>query len=284
MTSSHNDESETQDDEAENEEFEAENVELSLDQLSQAYAQVMREQGTLPDPLDGDESIESGDDDADDFDEADQDGEDDDAIAAPRTPARKAKTLDQIDAEDNAGCSISPASIVESLLFVGAPDGVKLTARILASVMRDVSPKEIASVVKSLNEGYEQTNSPYRIELNDKCYEMKLQGDMGELQNHFFGRNRPAKLSQNAIDVLAVVAYNQPVTRAQVDKIRSRPSGSALNQLVKRELIETIVREDSKKETTYKTAAPFLELFGLGELDDLPQTSIASDLEELSDF
>ena len=246
-------------------------IELSLDQLSQAYAQVMREQGASEDepeiePLDVEGTSEEQDDDA------------------PETQHRRPeRTLEEIDAEDNEGCPISPKSIVESILFVGAPSGVKLTARILASAMRDVSPKEIKKIVKELNDEYQEMQAPYQIVLEEKCYKLKLQDDMVEVQNHFFGRNRPAKLSQSAIDVLAIVAYNQPVSRSQVDKIRTRPSGGVLNQLVRRDLLETEVRE-KPKEIHFRTTDRFLTLFGLGNLDDLPQTSVVSDLEELSDF
>lgn len=245
--------------------------ELSLEQLSNAYAQVMREQGQ---PFDDDE-FESDEEPAEVEEEADK--------ANPNpTPARKQKSLEEIDAEDNAACAISPKSIVEAILLVGAPSGVKLTGRKIAAVMRDVSPKEVKKIVKELNKDYQSAGAAFRIVEESGDYKMKLSDDLADVQNHYFGRNRPAKLSQGAIDVLAIVAYNQPVTRKQVEKIRSRPSGSVLSQLVKRELV-SLNADEKSKEKTFETTDRFLELFGLGSLEDLPQTSVVSDLEELTD-
>ena len=245
--------------------------ELSLDQLSQAYAQVMREQGQ---PVD---------------DSQESDGElegdtSEDAVAEDEdsNESTNQKTLEEIDADDNAPCAISPKSIIESLLFVGAPAGVKMTGRKLAAVMRDVSPKEVKKIVKELNKEYESENSAFRIVEESGDYKMKLTEDLIEVQNHYFGRNRPAKLSQGAIDVLAIVAYNQPISRKQVEQIRVKPSGTMISQLLKRELIEVGENKEAKEQVLITTKR-FLELFGLGTLEDLPQTSIVSDLEELSD-
>ena len=242
--------------------------ELSLEQLSQAYAQVLKEQGA---EADVDASVDE------------EPLEEDAPESVESAPRRVQKTLEQLDNEDNESCPISPKSIVESILFVGAPEGSNLTARKIAAVMRDVSPKEVKQVIKELNNDYERDNSPLRIVEEDKNYMLRLTPDTDELQNHFFGRNRPAKLSQSAIDVLAVVAYNQPVTRAKVDKIRSRPSGGVLGQLLRRELIATIEGK-TRKDNQYETTDRFLDLFGLESLKDLPQTSAASDLQELADY
>ena len=91
------------------------------------------------------------------------------------------------------------------------------------------------------------------------------------------------RLSQSVIDVLAVVAYNQPVTRDQVDKIRGRSSGSVLNQLVRRELLSIEPGKTDPKVRYYSTTDRFLDLFHLEEIADLPQSHEVSDIEELAD-
>ncbi len=248
---------------------EAPQQELSLEQLSQAYAQVMREQGR---PEDADGPMETEDDVAASEEEPKEEAK----------PTKKKKALEAVDAEDNAACPVSPKSIVEAILFVGTPSGVKMSLRKIAAVMRDVSPKEVKKIIAELNKSYQDENAAYRIVGENGDYKMKLTDDLLPVQNHFFGRNRPTKLAQGAIDVLAIVAYNQPITRKQVDQIRKRPSGNVLNQLLKRELIQ-IQEADGTQETAYSTSDRFLKLFGLGTLDDLPQTSVVSDLEELTD-
>ena len=80
------------------------------------------------------------------------------------------------------------------------------------------------------------------------------------------------RLSQAAIDILALVAYHQPITKNRVDEIRSKPSGGILSQLVRRRLLR-IERTDTKPRVThYYTTDRFLELFSLDGLDDLPRT------------
>jgi len=88
-----------------------------------------------------------------------------------------------------------------------------------------------------------------------------------------FGGVREARLSTQAIDVLALVAYRQPATKVEIDSLRGAESASLLRQLVRRGLIQVMYRaEAERKEVSYGTTARFLEMFGLQSLDDLPKT------------
>ncbi len=246
-----------EDDEDEEEEF-------SLDQLSQAYAEVLK--GRNQD----DARAENGD-------ESDSNEE----ITATNE-------TDEVDDEqpatdDNAGCPISPETIIESILFVGTPKDFKLNSRKIAAVLRDVSPKEVTKTVRELNRKYEKENAAYRIESDGGVFKMVLDPALVEFQQEFFGRNRQVRLNQSAIDVMAIVAYNQPVTREQVDKMRAKPSGSVLNQLVKRRLLFVEPGETNSKIKYFATTDRFLDLFQLEEIADLPQSHDVSDIAELAD-
>ena len=185
--------------------------------------------------------------------------------------------------DDNAGCPISPESIVESILFVGAPRDVKLNSRKIAAALRDVSPKEVTKIVSELNRRYEKDNAAYRIKVDGGVFEMVLDPKLNDFQQEFFGRNREVRLSQAAIEVMAVVAYNQPITREQVEVLRAKPSGGVLKQLLKRQLLEETRDEKNPKITYYCTAERFLDLFELEELADLPQSHDMADIADLSD-
>ena len=82
---------------------------------------------------------------------------------------------------------------------------------------------------------------------------------------------------------MAIVAYNQPATREQVDKIRGKSSASVLKQLVKREILVAQPGKSDSKISYYSTTDRFLDLFHLDEIADLPQSHEVSDLEELAD-
>ena len=234
--------------------------EFTLETLSEAYADVMRSEGSESDASD-DEASEA-------------DSADDEETAGSSLGANE---------NDDAACPISPESIVESILFVGAPSDVKLTSRKIASVLRDVSPKEVAQIVKKLNARYTEQDAAWRIASDDGNYRMVLDASLEPFRDEFFGRNREVKLNQSAIDVLAVVAYHQPATVQEIDKIRGKKSGSVLSQLVKRQLLVREPSDETPARKEYRTTDRFLDLFGLTEIEDLPQSHEVADIEELVD-
>jgi segregation and condensation protein B len=251
-------------------EEEDEEEDFSLDQLSRAYARVLNPESE--DSVD----LESGEN------------------ALVRPDRRAPKETDEIEAEqaasdgdevdDDAACPISPESIIEAILFVGSPKDVKLTSRKIAAVLRDVSPKEVTKIAKKINSRYEQENAAYRISSDKGALKMVLDNSLNEFQQEFFGRNKQVRLSQAAIDVMAVVAYNQPLTREQVDKIRAKPSGSILAQLVRRNLLYFVPDKGATAKTRcYGTTDKFLDFFNLEEIADLPQSHEVSDIDELAD-
>ena len=230
---------------------------FTLQTLSEAYADVMA----------------SEDDSEDTSDDASDDQQEDASPVAPEAA----------DENDDSPCPVSPESIVESILFVGAPSDVKLTSRKIAAVLRDVSPKEVSQIVKKLNTRYETQDAAWRIQGEKGTYRMVLHESMDSFKDEYFGRNREIKLNQSAIDVLAVVAYHQPATKEQVEKIRGKNCGSILNQLVKRQLLDMEKSTEKPVTKLYSTTDRFLDLFGLTEIQDLPQSHEVADIEDLAD-
>jgi segregation and condensation protein B len=227
---------------------------LSLDELTKAYADLLGRgedpYGELPD----DEPTVELDDEPGD--ELPDDGEGQDAMAA----------------EAPEEVEITPRSILEAMLFVGHPDNQPLTSERVASLMRGVCPREIDELVVELNEAYERQGCPYCVESVGAGYRMALREEFGSLRNNFYGKVKAAKLSQAAIDVLAIVAYKQPMTREQVDQLRGKPSGGLLSQLVRRELVRIERTETKPRLTHFYTTDRFLQLFGMDSLEDLPKS------------
>jgi segregation and condensation protein B len=247
--------------------------EFSLDLLGEAYAKVIREQNGVDEIV-----VEDG-----DGEESSTRGE----LVAEKV-ARNAggeddyfEELEQDDAEDDdLACPVTPESIVESILFVGAPRGEKLTSKKIAAILRDVSPKEVTKIAKSLNRKYEKENCAYRVEIEGSNLRLKIADDLIEFQNEFNGRNKEFALSQAAIDVLAVVAYRQPTSREEIEKVRNRPVGGVLNQLVKRNLLVAVPNPDNGRQKLFQTTDRFLDLFHLESLEDLPQSHAPSDFDD----
>ena len=173
---------------------------------------------------------------------------------------------------DEAACDITPRSILEAMLFVGHPTGEPLTSERIAALMRGVRPAEIDDLVRQLNEEYAAEDAPYAILSAGPGYQLALQPEFGPLRDHFYGRLREARLSQAAVDCLAIIAYHQPIAADQIDRLRGKPSGHILSQLVRRDLLRIDRPADTRAKPTYATTERFLDLFGLENLQELPRS------------
>jgi segregation and condensation protein B len=243
-------------------EADAENdgVEFSLEDLSKAYARIVSEQNG-----NAQEAEEIADEDL------------------GREEAGDDLGLEELDdARDNAGAAIDELTIVEALLFVGVHEGEKLTPRTIASTMRDISPKEIKHIVAKLNQRYEEDGNPYRIALEEGSYKMVLDEAFQPIRDRFYGEVKEAELNHPAVEVLSIIAYQQPITKAEIDRIRQKPSGSIVNQLLGRQILVE-VGEGTGKNKTYGTGPRFLELMGLEQIQDLPLAQEVDDIDEFFD-
>jgi segregation and condensation protein B len=174
-----------------------------------------------------------------------------------------------VDEEPDA--DVSPRSILEAMLFVGSPDNAPLSAERAAGVMRGVEAAEIHELVIQLNETYRRNRCPYVIKSEGPGYRLVLRDEYQRLRDKFYGRVRQARLSQAAIEVLALVAYHEPLTSEEVARLRNVPSGAVLTQLVRRQLLRVERPEEEPRTPRYYTTQRFLDLFGLGSRADLPQ-------------
>ena len=169
---------------------------------------------------------------------------------------------------------VSPEAIVEAALFVGHPENRSFSEQRLASLMRDVTADEVIEIINQLNDSYRESNQALRIISDEHGYRMTIAPAVENVRKSFLGKVREARLSQSAIEVLALVAYQPGITSQVVTDQRGRDSGAILTQLVRRQLLE-MRREKSeeagRKIPHYYPTERFLNLFGLESLEDLPQ-------------
>jgi segregation and condensation protein B len=177
------------------------------------------------------------------------------------------------DAEDP--CPINPQTILEAMLFVGNLENRPLESRRAAELMRGVQAEEIPVLVDRLNSRYAANGCPYRIFSEGSGYRMHLDESFHALRNKFYGRAREARLSQAAIEVLAIVAYRQPIGGDAVNHLRDKPCGQLLTQLVRRRLLQIERPRDKPNKPLYRTTPRFLELFALKSIDELPRSENA---------
>ena len=151
----------------------------------------------------------------------------DDPYSTPRASA--AEAVDTVVAEpEEESCEITPRTILEAMLFVDGPRNEPLSSKHVASLMRGVRPAEIDALVQQLNADYARRRCPYTIVTVGAGYRLVLHPRYERLRDKVLGRSRRARLSQAAIEVLAAVAYHEPITADEISRMRGTPSGHVL--------------------------------------------------------
>jgi segregation and condensation protein B len=173
-------------------------------------------------------------------------------------------------ASEMAPAPIAPRQVLEALLFVG---GKPLTTKKLGGVLRgEFSAEFIESQLDELNDLYATEGRPYEIRLGDGGYRIHLREDFERIRRKAYGLGpKEVRLSQDALEVLAVVAYHQPVTAQTIEELGKPGCGPALRQLIRRELISVERSAEPGREVAYRTTPRFLSLFGIRNLNELPR-------------
>lgn len=169
---------------------------------------------------------------------------------------------------------VTPEAIIEGALFVGHPENLPFTEQRLASMIRGCTPEEVVELIERLNESYREADQGIRIIHEERGYRMTVAPEVEIVRRSFLGKVREARLSQSAIEVLSLVAYQPGVTAQTVQDQRGRESNSLLNQLVRRQLLRldrVKPEEGGRAIPHYYPTERFFVLFGIESLDDLPQ-------------
>jgi segregation and condensation protein B len=157
---------------------------------------------------------------------------------------------------------------VESILFAS---GEPIEKRKLAEVL-EVETERLDMIVDELRENYRAENRGFDILTLDNTYQMCSSKYYGEITKKALDHRRNTPLSNAALEILSIVAYNQPVTKAYVEQIRGVDCFYGINALVEKGLIEEKGRLDAPgRPWLYGTTADFLRCFSLQSLDQLPE-------------
>lgn len=167
------------------------------------------------------------------------------------------------------------SSVIEALIFASEEpiSGQKIKSIIVENEEQiEISEETVSDFVDKLNTRYDENGLSFRIERIAKGYTFVTQKKFHYWLSVFQHENAYRKLSQSAIESLAIVAYKQPITKPEVDQIRGVDSGYILRQLMEKALIEVSGRSDSPgKPLLYTTTSHFLRHFGINSVDDLPK-------------
>lgn len=160
---------------------------------------------------------------------------------------------------------LSPIALLETLLFVSS--GPAPASRLAKAL--EMTPNAVNKLLDELAADYRQRG--LRLQWNDNAVQLTTAPEASEVIERFLGLELTTRLSQAALEVLAIVAYMQPVTRPQVDQIRGVNSDGALRTLLSKGLLEEVGRlETPGRPILYGTTPTFLQHFGLSGLVELP--------------
>jgi len=155
--------------------------------------------------------------------------------------------------------------LIESLLFVA--DEPVAVGRLASAI--GVSREAVEEALRELNEEYEHRG--LRLQRNGEQVQMVTAPEAAPYIERFLDLNMSSKLSPAALETLAIVAYQQPITRAQIEAVRGVGCDSVLRTLVSKGLIEEVGRlPQAGRPILYGTTFEFLQHFGLRNLDELP--------------
>lgn len=166
-------------------------------------------------------------------------------------------------------------SVIEALIFA-SPDPMSWEK--ISSIVKE-SEEEleldeivIKKIIDQLNDRFEENDLSFRIEKTGGGYTFVTQPRYHPWLSIYQHENAYRRLSQPAIETLAIVAYRQPITKPEVDSIRGVDSGYILRQLMEKLLIKVSGRADSVgKPLLYKTTSHFLKHFGINAVEELPK-------------
>lgn len=174
---------------------------------------------------------------------------------------------------DSPGATQRPseqaAAIVEAILFTS--DSPLPAARI-AEIAALRGERAVKEAVAALNARYERDGAAFHIESLAGGYQMLTRAEFHDVIARLLRDRSDSRLSQAALETLAIVAYRQPILRADVEAIRGVACGEVLRGLLERQLIKIVGRAKViGRPMLYGTTRRFLEVFGLESLEDLPK-------------
>ena len=158
--------------------------------------------------------------------------------------------------------------ILEGLLFVQGDSG--LTLKEVEDIL-DIDEEEAKDLVYKLKVSYENENRGLRLNYLGNSFKLTTKEEHKEYYQKLVESPTTHVLSQASLEVLAIIAYNEPITRNKIDDMRGVESVYVIRRLLAKGLIKEAGREDAPGHPIlYKTTDDFLDYFGLGGKDELP--------------
>ena len=163
---------------------------------------------------------------------------------------------------------------LEALLFsAGEPlSPAELTRCLQESIAPELTEEELNEAINELREYYSNDNQTFQLQLSGGGWRLLTKAEYHPTLSKYYKQQEGKRLSRAALETLSIVAYKQPVSRADLEAIRGVSSDYAINKLLERELIAIVGRDQGPgRPLLYGTSPQFMDYFGLGDISDLPK-------------
>lgn len=162
--------------------------------------------------------------------------------------------------------------VVEGILFVVGDEGINLDD---LSQTLGVSVNETKEILKTLQNEYEKDSRGIRISFLGNAFKLTTKKEHKSYYEKLVDSEERSQLSQASLETLAIIAYNQPITRVEIDELRGVSSSHIIRRLVARNLVKTSGKSTLPgRPNLYSTTSDFLDYFGLSTIEDLPNIDI----------
>jgi len=169
-------------------------------------------------------------------------------------------------------------AVIEGLLFISGADGITVND---ISKITELENEEIVKLLEELKHDYESADRGVQLVYLGNHYKLTTKEEHKEYYKKMVSEEINSNLSQSALETLAIIAYNQPITRIEIDEIRGVNSSYVLRKLLIKGLIEDVGRSEmAGRPKQYAVTDLFLDHFGLESTDDLPELNIEEDTVE----
>ena len=170
--------------------------------------------------------------------------------------------------------------VLEGLLFLVGEEGIDIES--IANIL-EISKEEAFNLIDSLSEDYNNENRGICLKKLGGAYKLTTKNEHKDYYTKLSEITNMKNLSQSALETLAIIAYNEPITRAEVDELRGVGSAQMIRNLVARDFIKEVGRSEKiGRPFLYGITSQFLDYFGLDSRDNLPKIEeIEVDNEEI---
>jgi segregation and condensation protein B len=157
--------------------------------------------------------------------------------------------------------------IIESILFVS---GDPVSARDISQIL-ELDIRKVRKLIKKMIDCFHFERRGLQIIMVNDTYQLATRPEYSQYIEKYIGKKHTQNLTQASLETLAIIAYKQPITKAEIEAIRGVKSDYTINTLISRGFIREVDRMDTPgRPILYGTTEYFLKSFGLSSLDELP--------------